>query len=102
MDQIRKEAKEGKFTKLAESLKESLPSLPPFPAAAVLQIVGTLTNLFQQNIPKVADYANAVVKLEIAKKKQQLELNEAFAAKANGPALDEHMGEYVKTVLSKP
>jgi hypothetical protein len=43
-----------------------------------------------------------LLELEIAKKKQQLELNEAFAAKANGPALDEHMGEYVKTVLSKP
>jgi hypothetical protein len=102
MEQITKDAKAGKFTKLAQSLKESLPSLPPFPAAAVLDVVGTLTDLFKQNIPKVSDYANAVVKLEIAKKQHQLELNDAFAEKATGPALDEHMGEYVKTVLSRP
>ena len=102
IDQIRKDAKEGNFTKLGKALKESLPSLPDFPAATVMNIVGTLTDLFKQNIPKVSDYANAVVKLEIAKKQHQLELNDAFAAKATGPALDEHMGEYVKNVLSKP
>ena len=102
MDQIRQEAKEGKFQKLAESIKESVPSLPPFPAAAVLQIVTALGGIFQKNIDKVGEYTNAVIKLEMAKKKHQLELNDAFAEKATGPALDEHMGEYVKTVLSKP
>jgi hypothetical protein len=101
IDQIRKEAKEGKFKKLSESIKESIPSLPPFPAAAVLQIVTTLSGIFQQNIGKVSEYANTVLKLEMAKKKHQLELNDAFAEKATGPALDEHMGKYVDTVLSR-
>jgi len=63
-------------------------------------IVSDLSKMFQQNIGKVSEYANAVVKLEVAKKNHELELNNAFAKEATKEkVLNENMGKYIETVL---
>ena len=96
-EQIKKDAKDGKFTDIVKSL----PSPPPFPTALVMQIIMSLNDIFQQNIGKVGQYANITIDSEIEKKKNELELTKALGEQAKKTDLETHMPIYVTHVLNK-
>ena len=96
-EQIKKDAKSGKF----EDIMKSLPSPPPFPTAVVMQIVGALNDIFQQNIGKVSKFAEAAIDAELEKKKNELELSKALGEQAKKTDLKSQMTTYVQHVLNK-
>jgi hypothetical protein len=89
--QIKKKMKDGDFSDIVKSL----PTIPPFPTAIVMQIVGSLKDIFDQNIGKVSQLATSLVDNELAKYQNKLKLNNEMAQRATGPALDKHMNIYV-------
>jgi hypothetical protein len=93
--QIQKDAKSGNF----ENLAKSLPSLPPFPAAEVMKILTSLNELYQQNFPKIGQFATIYIDNEVTKKKNELELNQALAEQTKKTDLDKHMDIYIQHVL---
>jgi len=93
--QIKKDAKSGNF----ENLAKSLPSLPPFPAAEVMKILTSLNELYQQNFPKIGQFATIYIDNEVTKKKNELELNQALAEQTKKTDLDKHMDIYIQHVL---
>jgi len=96
-EQIKKDVKDGKFSDIVKSL----PSLPPFPSALVMQIIMSLNDIFQQNIGKVGQYANATIDSEIEKKKNELELTKALGEQSKKTNLETHMPVYISHVLNK-
>jgi hypothetical protein len=65
---IKSDFEKGNFPKI-----DPLGFLPPFPAAAALQVMGTLNNIFQTNQSKVAKLATVSMDSEIAKKEHEIE-----------------------------
>jgi len=94
--QIKKKIKDGDFSDIVKSL----PTIPPFPTAIVMQIVGSLKDIFDQNIGKVSQLATSLVDNELAKYQNKLKLNNEMAQRATGPALDKHMNIYVSQSLT--
>ena len=94
--QIKQKMKEGDFSDIVKSL----PSPPPFPTAAVMQVVGALNDIFQQNVGKISTFATAAIDTELAKQQNKLKLNNEMAARATGAALDKHMNIYVTQALT--
>ena len=94
--QIKQKIKEGDFSDIVKSL----PSPPPFPTAAVMQVVGALNDIFQQNVGKISTFATAAIDTELAKQQNKLKLNNDMAARATGAALDKHMNIYVTQALT--
>ena len=94
--QIKQKMKEGDFSDIVKSL----PSPPPFPTAAVMQVVGALNDIFQQNVGKISTFATAAIDTELAKQQNKLKLNNDMAARATGAALDKHMNIYVTQALT--
>ena len=94
--QIKQKMKEGDFSDIVKSL----PSPPPFPTAAVMQVVGALNDIFQQNVGKISTFATAAIDTELAKQQNKLKLNNDMAARATGEALDKHMNIYVTQALT--
>jgi len=94
--QIKKKIKDGDFSDIVKSL----PSPPPFPTAIVMQIVGSLKDIFDQNIGKVSQLATSLVDNELAKYQNKLKLNNEMAQRATGPALDKHMNIYISQSLT--
>jgi hypothetical protein len=95
-EQIKQKMKEGDFSDIVKSL----PSPPPFPTAAVMQVVGALNDIFQQNVGKISTFATAAIDTELAKQQNKLKLNNEMAARATGAALDKHMNIYVTQALT--
>jgi hypothetical protein len=93
--QIKKKIKDGDFSDIVKSL----PSPPPFPTALVMQIVGSLNDIFQQNIGKVSKYAEASIDYELEKKKNELELTKALGEEAKKTNLNTHMPAYINHVM---
>lgn len=93
--QIKKKIKDGDFSDIVKSL----PSPPPFPTAIVMQIVGSLNDIFQQNIGKVSKYAEASIDYELEKKKNELELTKALGEEAKKTNLNTHMPAYINHVM---
>ena len=94
--QIKQKMKEGDFSDIVKSL----PSPPPFPTAAVMQVVGALNDIFQQNVGKISTFATAAIDTELAKQQNKLKLNNEMAQRATGAALDKHMNIYVTQALT--
>ena len=94
--QFKQKIKEGDFSDIVKSL----PSPPPFPTAAVMQVVGALNDIFQQNVGKISTFATAAIDTELAKQQNKLKLNNDMAARATGAALDKHMNIYVTQALT--
>lgn len=93
--QIKQKMKDGDFTDIIKSL----PSLPPFPAGLVMQILGSLNEIFQQNIGKVGQYTNVYIDSELEKKKNELELVKSLGEEAKKTNLKSHMPTYINHIM---
>ena len=93
--QIKQKIKDGDFSDIVKSL----PSLPPFPTAVVMQIVGSLNDIFQQNIGKVGKAVEVAVDTEIEKKNNELALTKALGEQAKKTDLKTHMPAYINHVM---
>lgn len=93
--QIKQKIKDGDFSDIVKSL----PSLPPFPTTVVMQIVGSLNDIFQQNIGKVGKAVEVAVDTEIEKKNNELALTKALGEQAKKTDLKTHMPAYINHVM---
>ena len=84
----------GNFPKI-----DPLGFLPPFPAVAVLQVLSSVNKLFQDNLPKVGEYATLMIDTEIAKKKHNLELIDALAEQTKHTNVENKVDHYIDHVL---
>ena len=91
--QLSNDFKEGNFPKAA--------LIPPLPSGIVMQIIGSLNQLFQENFPKVGKLASIYIDKEVLEKENELKLNEALAEQVKKTDLDKHMDVYIKSVLNK-
>ena len=96
-DQIKKDAKDGKFS----DIMKSLPSPPPLPIGLIMEIVGSLNDIFKQNIGKVGQYTNIYIDSELEKKKNELELTKALGEHAKKTDLEKQMPIYIEHVLNQ-
>ena len=79
---------------------KSIPSPPPIPAALVVQIITSLKEIFDTNIGKVGQYANAYMDNAVAKKKTQLRINNELAELAKGDELKPYVKTYIDHSLA--
>ena len=95
--QIKQQIKDGNFTDIVKSL----PSPPAFPTDLVKQILGTLNDIFQQNIGKVTKLAEVSIDYELERKKNDLELNKLLGAEATKTKLGPHMPAYINHIVNQ-
>ncbi len=93
--QIKQKIKDGDFSDIVKSL----PSLPPFPTTVVMQIIGSLNDIFQQNIGKVGKAVEVAVDIEIEKKNNELALTKALGEQSKKTDLKTHMPAYINHVM---
>lgn len=84
----------GNFPKI-----DPLGFLPPFPAVAVLQALSSVNKIFQENLPKVGEYATLTIDTEIAKKRHNLEIIDALAEQTKHSNLQHKVDDYVDHIL---